>query len=125
MFVGVCCAHQMASMDRETWDSVIKTRLGSVRFERIAPGLLVFALRYEPIIICDHSLDTRFIPRWYCFVFTYRSISSFMLRRAVQSALRRPLSTMSASQTPMEDAIRTKVTSPNTSSVFDGQMAEG
>lgn len=34
---------------------------------------------------------------------------TLMLRRAVQSALRRPLSTMSTSQTPMEDAIRTKV----------------
>lgn len=33
-----------------------------------------------------------------------------MLRRAVQSALRRPLSTMSNSRTPMEDAIRSKVT---------------
>ena len=37
------------------------------------------------------------------------SLFPLMLRRAVQSALRRPLSTMSTSQTPMEDAIRSKV----------------
>jgi hypothetical protein len=42
--------------------------------------------------------------------FTHDKQIPLMLRRAVQSALRRPLSTMSTSQTPMEDAIRTKVT---------------
>lgn len=44
-----------------------------------------------------------------CFDLSHDELIPLMLRRAVQSALRRPLSTMSTSQTPMEDAIRTKV----------------
>ena len=80
---------------------------------RIAPRLLPFTrwlhLAYHIKVVLHLLINRQPYSFTGAAIFTHDKQIPLMLRRAVQSALRRPLSTMSTSQTPMEDAIRTKV----------------